>query len=141
MITGPLQAHETTAKYKVTVKDLGGLESDYSHEVEARVEGEALEKVIAVNLQGNIYNYGLDQNYPNPFNPTTSIKYSVKEKGFVSLKVYDMLGKEVADLVNETVDVGHHSAKFNASELPSGIYIYSIRVNDFSQSRKMLVLK
>jgi hypothetical protein len=88
-----------------------------------------------------VYDYKLDQNYPNPFNPTTSINYQVKDKGFVSLKVYDMLGREVANLVNENQEAGQYSVTFNATNLPSGVYIYSIRVNDFFQNNKMTLLK
>ena len=80
-------------------------------------------------------------NYPNPFNPTTNINYQIKEKGFVSLKVYDMLGREVANLVNENQEAGQYSVIFNAANLPSGVYIYSLRVNDFVQNNKMTLLK
>jgi len=88
-----------------------------------------------------IKNYELYQNYPNPFNPATTIQYDVKEKGFVQLKVYDILGKEVAELVNEVQEKGIYASEFNASKLPSGIYIYFLRVNDFVSYRKMILLK
>ena len=65
----------------------------------------------------------------------------MKEKGFVSLKVYDMLGREVANLVNETQEEGKYSVIFNAASLPSGVYIYSLRVNDFVQNNKMTLMK
>ncbi len=85
--------------------------------------------------------YILEQNYPNPFNPTTLLNYSVKEAGLVKIKVYDVLGSEIAELVNEIKEAGYHSVEFNASNLPSGVYIYKIQVNEFSTSRKMLLLK
>jgi len=85
--------------------------------------------------------YNLSQNYPNPFNPTTLLNYSVKETGLVKIKVYDILGSEVAELVNETKEAGDHSVEFNASNLPSGVYIYTLQVNGYSASRKMLLLK
>src|SRR5690606_6868411 len=85
-------------------------------------------------------NIKLYQNYPNPFNPSTSINYQIKEKGFVSLKIFDMLGREVANLVNETQDEGQYSVTFNASNLPSGVYVYSLKVNDFVQNNKMTLL-
>jgi hypothetical protein len=85
--------------------------------------------------------YILEQNFPNPFNPTTLLNYSVKEAGLVKIKVYDVLGSEVAELVNETKEAGYHSVEFNASNLPSGVYIYKMQVNEFSTSRKMLLLK
>lgn len=85
--------------------------------------------------------YSLQQNYPNPFNPTTKINYSVKEAGLVKLKVYDILGKEIANLVNENKEEGNYSVSFYASQLPSGVYIYTLQVNGFSASQKMLLLK
>ncbi|MBI9069953.1 MAG: caspase family protein [Melioribacteraceae bacterium] len=85
--------------------------------------------------------YGLEQNYPNPFNPTTKISYQLPESGFVNLKVYNSLGKEVAELVNEVKGAGRYNATFNASKLSSGIYFYTIQVNDFVQTNKMLLVK
>ncbi len=71
----------------------------------------------------------------------SNINYQVKDKGFVSLKVYDMLGREVANLVNENQDAGQYSITFNAAKLPSGVYIYSLRVNVFVKNNKMTLLK
>jgi len=85
--------------------------------------------------------YKLSQNYPNPFNPITRINYSIKEKGFLQLKVYDVLGKEITTLVNEEKQQGDYSVFFNGSNLPSGVYVYSIRVNNFIQNRKMILMK
>src|SRR5690606_16577033 len=85
--------------------------------------------------------FKLEQNYPNPFNPTTTISYQIKEGGLVKLKVYDILGKEVATLVKEEQPNGNYSVKFDASNLPSGVYMYSLRVNNFSENRKMILLK
>jgi hypothetical protein len=85
--------------------------------------------------------YKLYQNYPNPFNPNTTIKYSVKEAGMVTLTVYDILGKEVKTLVNETKSPGEYTAAFDASSLPSGVYIYTIRAGSFNASRKMVLVK
>ncbi|MGE5354146.1 MAG: T9SS type A sorting domain-containing protein [Clostridiales bacterium] len=85
--------------------------------------------------------YGLSQNYPNPFNPTTVINYQIPKASKVMLKIYDMLGKEVTTLVNEYKEQGRYSVEFNASNLPSGTYIYEIRANDFVKSGKMMLLK
>ncbi|HCY77064.1 MAG TPA: hypothetical protein DHV28_14170 [Ignavibacteriales bacterium] len=85
--------------------------------------------------------YNLFQNFPNPFNPSTVINYAVKEAGLVRLKVYDILGAEVAELVNETKEAGNHTIEFNASQLPSGVYIYTLQVNGFTGSKKMLLMK
>lgn len=79
--------------------------------------------------------------YPNPFNPQTTIKYNLPAAGFVSLKVYNSIGKEVAELVNGVKEEGSYSVDFDGTDLASGIYIYSIRVNDFIQSGKMLLVK
>lgn len=83
----------------------------------------------------------LFQNYPNPFNPTTTINYQLPENGFVTIKIYDMLGKEIATLVNENKSAGYYKVEFNASKLTSGVYIYTINANNFIQSKKMLLTK
>uniref|UniRef100_A0A832G1D2 T9SS type A sorting domain-containing protein n=1 Tax=Ignavibacterium album TaxID=591197 RepID=A0A832G1D2_9BACT len=86
-------------------------------------------------------NYALAQNYPNPFNPTTNISYSIKEAGFVSLKVYDVLGREVATLVNENQTPGVYTVPFNASNLSSGMYLYRLETGSFVKVNKMMLLK
>ncbi len=83
----------------------------------------------------------LGQNYPNPFNPSTSISYYLPVSGKVALKVYDMLGKEVATLVNGEITPGEHRVQFNAKNLPSGIYFYTIRANNFAATKRMLLVK
>jgi hypothetical protein len=90
---------------------------------------------------GSKMDFVLYPNYPNPFNSSTSISYSIAEAGFVSLKVFDILGQEVSALVNEDKDAGMYDVVFNASELTSGVYIYTLQVNGYSQSRKMILLR
>jgi len=85
--------------------------------------------------------FALSQNYPNPFNPATSFEYSLAENSFVTVKVYNVLGSEVATLVNTNKDAGVYRLDFDASNLPSGIYIYELRTNKFVQTRKMMFLK
>ena len=85
--------------------------------------------------------YALDQNYPNPFNPSTTITYQLPKSGNVTLKIYDMLGKEVMTLVNEQKEMGRYSVQFNASSLASGMYVYQLRANDYTSTKKMLLLK
>ncbi|MCU7491293.1 MAG: T9SS type A sorting domain-containing protein [Ignavibacteria bacterium] len=85
--------------------------------------------------------YALSQNYPNPFNPSTVINYEIPKTSRVTLKIFDMLGKEVTTLVNEYKEQGRYSVEFNASNLPSGTYIYELRANDFVKSGKMMLLK
>lgn len=80
-------------------------------------------------------------NYPNPFNPSTRVRYSIKESGFVSLKVYDILGNLVKELVNEYKPAGNYSVSFDGSSLPSGIYISSIRSGSYTETKKMLLIK
>jgi len=85
--------------------------------------------------------YKLNQNYPNPFNPSTIINYQIPEEGFVTLKIYDILGKDVKTLVNEQKAVGSYNIKFDASDLASGFYIFQIRINSYISSKKMLLIK
>ena len=85
--------------------------------------------------------FALGQNYPNPFNPTTTIGYNLPSDGVVTLKVYDVLGKEVASLVNEVESAGNHFQSFNASQLPSGTYVYRLTSGAFSETRTMVLLK
>lgn len=86
-------------------------------------------------------NYSLYQNYPNPFNPTTNIKFAVTKSGLVSLKVYDLAGKEVSTLVNESMAPGTYEYKFNATNLSSGIYFYTLKANGYSETKKMMLIK
>jgi hypothetical protein len=85
--------------------------------------------------------YSLSQNYPNPFNPSTTIKFSVPEQSNVVLKIYDVLGSEVANLVNETLDAGNYTVNFDASQFASGMYIYKITAGNFTTSKKMMLMK
>lgn len=108
-------------------------------------EGNALLKSSfkQVSFQGSLKvdNYELSQNYPNPFNPTTTINYQIKEDGFVTLKLYDILGAEVRTLLNEEKTKGRYSYNFNGSDLATGVYIYQLKVNDFVSSKKLMLLK
>lgn len=85
--------------------------------------------------------YYLSQNYPNPFNPVTNVEFGLSKMEFVSLKIYDVLGKEVSTLVNENLQPGNYKYSFNASDLPSGIYFCRIKAGDFVQTRSMMLLK
>lgn len=85
--------------------------------------------------------FSLSQNYPNPFNPSTQIQFSIPSQEFVSLKVFNALGKEVAELVNRNLAAGNYSVDFNASTLSSGIYFYTITANNFSATKKMILVK
>jgi hypothetical protein len=85
--------------------------------------------------------YKLKQNYPNPFNPTTNIAFSLPVDGFVTLKIYDVSGKEIANLISGFKNKGNYIMSFNASNLPSGAYYYKLSAGDFSDVKKMILLK
>jgi hypothetical protein len=130
------KAGDFTLTYRVRAKDIGNNFSLYSNEVTVRAEYLGKE-----NLAGNNTEYKLIQNYPNPFNPSTKISYSIKEDGFVTLKVYDILGVEIATLVNEQKTAGTYEADFNAANLPSGMYVYKLQSGSFTDVKKMLLTK
>jgi hypothetical protein len=85
--------------------------------------------------------FRLQQNYPNPFNPSTTISFEIGRPVFVSLKVYDVLGKEVATLVNETKREGKYNVQWEPSDMPSGIYFYRVHAGDFSDIKKMALIR
>ncbi|TAK56124.1 MAG: T9SS type A sorting domain-containing protein [Bacteroidetes bacterium] len=85
--------------------------------------------------------YSLEQNYPNPFNPSTVIRYSLPVANHVLLKIYDILGREIATLVNETKPAGSYNVTWDASGLPSGIYFYRMQAGSFIQNKKLLLIK
>lgn len=98
------------------------------------------------NLSGDVIvgvpaKFDLSQNYPNPFNPATKINFDLPKDGLVSLKIFDMLGREVSTLVNEIRKAGYYTVEFNASNLASGVYFYRISAGEFSSVKKMIVLK
>ena len=96
---------------------------------------------INFNGEGLPTVYALLQNFPNPFNPSTSIRFQLPESGNVTLKIYDILGREVITLVDEFKTEGRYEVKFNASSLASGVYLYRLMVNDFITVKKMLMIK
>ncbi|MCK5086317.1 MAG: T9SS type A sorting domain-containing protein [Melioribacteraceae bacterium] len=85
--------------------------------------------------------YSLAQNYPNPFNPTTMITYAIPEKANVTLTVYNLLGQEVATLVNEVKNVGTYEVNFKANQLTTGVYFYTIQAGQFTSTKKMMLIK
>jgi hypothetical protein len=89
----------------------------------------------------NPYSFKLSQNYPNPFNPVTMINYELPLKGLVTVKVFDILGREVSTLVNEIKDAGNHELLFDASKLSSGVYFYKIISGSFVDTKRMVLIK
>ena len=107
--------------------------SDYSESISIRF--------VLTNYQFNANNYQLSQNYPNPFNPKTIIKYQIPELSFVTLKVYDVLGNEIAILLNEEKPIGTYELTWYADNLPSGIYFYRLQAGSFVETKKMVLIK
>ncbi len=97
--------------------------------------------VSVEDIREIIEEYSLEQNYPNPFNPSTKITFQIPESGLVSLKIYDVLGIEIATLLNEEKDPGKYEIDFNASHLSSGIYFYTLRAGAFINTKKMILIK
>ncbi len=94
------------------------------------------------SIEGNIPdNFYLRQNYPNPFNPVTNLEFGISIKGFVSLKVFDILGKEVATLINTSLTPGIYKYEFDASALTSGTYFYMLEGESFILTKQMILLK
>jgi hypothetical protein len=85
--------------------------------------------------------YELNQNYPNPFNPTTTISFSLPSKSFVSIKIFDLIGKDVAIIVSEELSAGDHSCQWNAEGLPSGVYFCRLYAGSFSETKKLVLLR
>jgi hypothetical protein len=96
---------------------------------------------IPTAASGIITQYELNQNYPNPFNPGTQITYDLKDAGLVRLTIFNVLGEEVAMLINADMPQGRHIVNFDASSLPSGVYLYRLSVNGFVTEKKMLLMK
>ncbi len=100
------------------------------------------EPVGVLQISSNVpERFTLNQNYPNPFNPSTKINFSIPVKGFVSLKIYDALGQEIATLLNQDLSVGEYSYEFEGSKLSSGIYFYTLTGDNFVETKKMMLLK
>ena len=89
--------------------------------------------------------YFLSQNYPNPFNPSTLIRFSIPKNSFVTLKIYDVIGNEIAILIDEEKSVGNYEIEFsslkNNLKISSGVYLYQLRANDYMQTKKMILIK
>ncbi|MBV6421804.1 MAG: hypothetical protein DAHOPDDO_03086 [Ignavibacteriaceae bacterium] len=126
------------AEFRMRAKDISNHLSNYSSSIFW-----SFEKYVGNKIAGELkrFTYQLEQNYPNPFNPVTTIDYSIQKAGEVSFKVYDMLGIEVASLVNENQEAGNYSIEFNAAELPSGIYVYRLASGNFMETKKLVLLK
>jgi hypothetical protein len=90
------------------------------------------------NNSGGYYLY---QNFPNPFNPSSVISFYIPQKSWIEIKVYNIFGELVQTVINEVREIGHHQVKINASNLASGVYLYSLKAGDFTLAKKLVVLK
>jgi glucuronoarabinoxylan endo-1,4-beta-xylanase len=136
----------TTAEYYIKLYELPSknwVQTDQTNiAVVNQVQGIAPDKRGAEeNQRIKPTTFALEQNHPNPFNPTTVVNYQVPEQSHVTIKVYDILGKEIAELVNTRKEAGFYSLNFDASNLSSGTYIYRMEAGKYIESRKMIVLK
>lgn len=125
-----------SVKYRIRARDSQNKYSVYSEEVKMRYDRNLLKRGLAEPKE-----YLLSQNYPNPFNPSTTIKFEIPEDENVVIKVYNLLGKEVATLVNGFKTAGYYETNFDASSLSSGIYIYRLTAGKYSETRKMTLMK
>jgi photosystem II stability/assembly factor-like uncharacterized protein len=119
-----------------------------SHDLVAGTYGRSMYKIdldlvptIVESSEPIVTDFKLEQNYPNPFNPSTKLSYIIGHRALVTLKVYDVLGKEVSILVNEDKPTGYYEVEFDGTELSSGIYFYSLQVGNSIQTRKMVLLR
>ncbi len=143
----------STTKYRIKeIKKDGAVYNDFTAETrilhlpagtggEFKVTYELTNPAYALNEWVSKPQFRLDQNYPNPFNPVTTISFSVPERSRVSLKVYDILGKEVSVLLNEDKSAGTYNIRFNAGTLASGVYLYRLETPAFAQTKKLILLK
>ena len=107
------------------------------------IGADEFDKVTGVtkDIAGIPETFSLSQNYPNPFNPTTTIEYQIPSQSYVTLKVFDLLGRELATLVNEKKDAGYYAVRFVATELASGVYLYRIQAGSYVQTRKLILVR
>jgi hypothetical protein len=123
-----------TYNYRVKYRDHNTKWSDWSNVT-------TFNNIVSVEETSIPFKYKLDQNYQNPFNPSTIIGYSLPVDGFVTLKVYNVIGELVTELINENQTAGHHQLNFNANTLPSGIYFAELKANNNVQRIKMMLIK
>jgi hypothetical protein len=121
----------TTYQYQLSAQDIGGAVTIFPR----------IEAATPMPMANVVTEYALSQNYPNPFNPSTEIVFDMKDAGFVTLKVYNLLGQEIKALVNGNMSAGRHNVTFDATGLPSGLYVYKMETTGFSAQSKMLLMK
>ena len=105
------------------------------------IDNFSLEPTTSIQVENTPTQYSLGQNFPNPFNPSTTIKYQIEELSYVLISVYDVLGNQVATLVNEEKPAGNYKLEFDATGLKSGVYFYKLQAGNFIQTKKMVLMK
>ncbi len=130
-----------TIKYKIKAVDLANNSSDYTSEQSVIGTTNNIWKIAANPEKDPIKDYKLLSNYPNPFNPSTKIQFQIPKASFVNLTVYNSLGQEIKELVKNNLSKGKYVVKFNAENLPSGVYIYKLEAGKFCSTKKMLLTK
>lgn len=119
----------------------GDIEQDFTHNTNfTDIQWPNPAAVNEIELS-TVNDYSLNQNYPNPFNPSTKIRFSIASDEFVELKVYNVLGNEIAILINDNLDAGLYEVEFNAEGLTSGVYFYTISTGNFINTKKMILTK
>ena len=147
MIPGHIQElnHDGPIHSAIYAWPLAVADASISTDVRVMAWGErlAVTRSGVTNVDNKLIPSGftLSQNYPNPFNPATTIEYQLPKQSFVKLKIFDLLGREMATLVNDKQDAGKHAVRFDALSLTSGVYFYKLEADDFTQTRKLLLLK
>jgi hypothetical protein len=132
----------TTVKQSYSFTDNNLASGSYTYRIKQIDVNGSINYLKEINVEVGIPSvFSLEQNYPNPFNPATTIKYQLPKAGFVTLRIYDILGREVASLVKENQNAGRYSVDFNASKLSSGVYIYELKSPDFTSCKKMMLTK
>ncbi|MBP9192949.1 MAG: T9SS type A sorting domain-containing protein, partial [Ignavibacteria bacterium] len=131
----------TSLKIRFSLISNGSVTADGIYIDDIKLTGYNVTPTGIVNNNEIPAQYSLSQNYPNPFNPNTVINYQIKNQENVSIKIYDMLGKVVMTLVNENQTAGNYSVSFDGSRLSSGLYYYKLQSGDFSDTKKMLLVK
>ena len=139
--------------WKAAPQQIGNNLGDYITEIKQDrtnkfLFGTSTKGLYEVDLVTNIeeetsicHDFYLSQNYPNPFNPMTNIQFEIPDLEKVTLKIYDILGREISTLINEEKKTGIYRIKFDGTDLPSGIYFYQLKAGMFTQTKKMILLK
>jgi hypothetical protein len=137
-----VQFNANEAIVTVTLADKASDKSNITIESElADIAGAAVNSNLALAVKAIPTVFELSQNYPNPFNPSTQIEFSIPQSSYVTLKVYDVLGKEIATLVNSTKEAGTYTTTWNAQDFPSGVYFYRLQASTFTETKKLVLLR